>query len=46
MVMMSPIMVVAAVRTFADAPAADGNAVMETTTAMAADGRDENYQLA
>jgi hypothetical protein len=38
MVMMLPIMVVAAVPTFADAPAADGNAVVEPTSALAADG--------
>ena len=36
--MMPPIMVVAAVPTFADVPAADGNAIMEPPAAMAADG--------
>jgi hypothetical protein len=38
MVMMPPTMVVAAVPTFADVPAADGNAVMEPAAAMAPDG--------
>jgi len=37
MVMMPPTMVVAAVPTFADVPAADGNPVMEPAAAMAAD---------
>ena len=38
MVMMPPTMVVAAVPTFADVPAADGNTVVEPTGALAADG--------
>jgi len=37
MVRMPPTMVVAAVPTFADVPAADGNPVMEPAAAMAAD---------
>jgi hypothetical protein len=35
---MAPIMVVAVVPTFADVPAADGNAVVKPTAALAADG--------
>jgi hypothetical protein len=38
MVMTPPTMVVAAVRTFADVPAADGNAIVEPAAALAADG--------
>ena len=38
MVMMPPTRVVAAVPTFAHVPAADGNAVVEATAALAGDG--------
>jgi hypothetical protein len=38
MVMTPPTMVVAAVRTFADVPAANGNAIVEPAAALAADG--------